>query len=387
MRSLNNLVSAPPSVSVVGRFPPPLDGQAVVTATLADLLDRAHGGPLAVERFSLSAPEGDVREDVSRAARMQHYLGAGARLRTWASGASGGPVLWPAVSPSPLGHLRDVGTILPALGREREVYAVVHRGDFHTLFQHPVTRWTAPRLVRRLSGIVFNSPGLAERCAPWVPAEKRLTMRNTIGPDVQVTPEAARAKTERPIAGRPVRLLYLSGMIPTKGYLVVLDAVAELVRRGVAVEATFAGRWPGPEAERAFWARAEASGASPSVRHLGGVSDRAQVRDLYLDADLFVLPTTYPIEAQPVTIVEALNAATPILATRHASIPEMIEDGTSGLLVAPEAGPLADAVERASAPGLWPHLARGARARYDAAFSNDVVRAAWLDLLGLGSLA
>ena len=376
----------PRSVSVVGRFPPPLDGQAVVTRTLADLLDRERGGPLAVSRFSLSAPEADVREDVSVAARLGHYLGAGARLRRWAAGQPPGPVLWPAVSPSPLGHLRDLAVTLPALGG-REVYAVVHRGDFHTVFEHPLTRHTAPRLVRRLAGIVFNSEGLAERCAPWVPAGKRLLVPNTIGPDVQASPEAAAAKSRRGIAGRPARLLYLSGMIESKGYLVVLDAVAELVRRGVAVEATFAGRWPGPEAQHAFEARAQASGAAAAVRHLGGVSDRDAVRRLYLEADLFLLPTTYPIEAQPLTIVEALSASTPVLATRHASIPEMIEDGTSGLLVAPEAAPLADAVQRAIAPEAWPRLSRGARARYDAVFSPAAVRARWLGVLGDAALA
>ncbi|MEL6616771.1 MAG: glycosyltransferase [Bacteroidota bacterium] len=353
----------------------------MVTRTLADLLDRERDGPLAVGRFSLTAPEGDVLSGASHGARLRHALGARGRLRDWVAARPPGPVLWPAVSPSPLGHLRDIGVVLPALGGEREIYAVVHRGDFHTLFQHPVTRWTASRLVRRVAGVVFLSEGLAERCSTWIPSAKRLVVPNTIGPDVEASPEAARTKAEREIGGRPLRLLFLSGMIPSKGYLVVLDAVAELLRRGVAVEATFAGRWPSAEAEQAFHARAEASGAARAVTHLGGVSDRAAVGRLFAEADLFLLPTTYPIEAQPLTILEALSAGTPVISTRHASIPEMIEDDTSGLLVAPEAGPLADAVERAAEPERWRALSQGARARYDAAFSPAAVRDRWLDLL------
>ncbi|OZC03094.1 glycosyltransferase family 4 protein [Rubricoccus marinus] len=369
------------SVAIVGRFPPPLDGQAVVTRTLADLLDREHGGTLDVRRFNLSAPEGDQISDVSRGDRLKHYLGAGARLRTWASSLPAGPILWPSVSPSVMGHLRDVGTVLPALGREREVYAVVHRGDFHTQFEHPLTRWTAPGLIRRLAGVVFLSHGLAERCAQWIPPEKRIVVHNTIGPDVEVPPEAARAKSERSVSGRPVRVLFLSGMIPSKGYLVVLDAIAELQHRGVEVEATFAGRWLSAEDERAFWTRAHAPGAARAVRHLGGVSDRAEIQRLYLDADFFVLPTTYPIEAQPLTIIEALSAATPVIATRHASIPEMIEDGVSGRFAAPDANALADAVEASMEPNVWFALSRGARARYDAAFAPEAVRAQWMELL------
>ena len=372
-------VPTPHSVAVVGRFPPPLDGQAVVTATLAGLLDRRGEGPYDVRRFNLSAPEGDVRADISRAARLGHYLSSGRRLRRWLAEAPPGPVLWPAVSPSLLGHLRDLATVLPACG-DRPLYAIVHRGDFHRLFERAATRHTAPRLVRRVSGIVFNSPALAERCAAWVPEAKRPVVPNSIGPDVAASAEEAAARLADPPDGRPLRLLYLSGMIPTKGYLVVLDAVAELVRRGVPVEATFAGRWPDAGAERAFHARAEASGAARAVRHLGGVRDRDRVRRLYLAADLLLLPTTYPVEAQPLTIIEALSAGTPVVATPHASIPEMIGDGTSGLLVPPQDPvALADAAE--AARPRWAALSRGARARFEAAFAPDAVRERWVRLL------
>lgn len=170
-------------------------------------------------------------------------------------------------------------------------------------------------------------------------------------------------------------------MIPSKGYLAVLDAVAELVRRGTPVDATFAGRWPSESAERDFWTRAHASGAAPSVRHLGGVSDREAIRDLYLGADLFLLPTQYPIEAQPLTIIEALSAGTPVISTAHASIPDMIVDGKSGLLVAPKPGPLADAIAAATEPHRWRALSTEARARYESTFSPGAVRDAWTDLL------
>ncbi len=66
----------------------------------------------------------------------------------------------------------------------------------------------------------------------------------------------------------------------------------------------------------------------------------------YLKAfDLFVLPSVK--EGQPWAILEAMAAAKPIVATNIAGIPEMIENGKSGLLVEP-ADPvaLANAIER-----------------------------------------
>ncbi|MEM6325763.1 MAG: glycosyltransferase [Bacteroidota bacterium] len=281
-----------------------------------------------------------------------------------------------------MGHLRDLATVVSPLGR-RAIVAVVHHGDFHQLFSSPATRTSALRLVRRLSGIVFNTPGLAERCAPWVPDEKRFVCPNTTSAHTHLSDEAFRARRTERTDGSPIRLLYLSGMIPSKGYLDVLETVGVLCQRGVAVRATFAGRWPNANAEAAFQARTEALGVTSVVEHLGGVSDRYAVRELYLNADAFVLPTTYPTEAHPLTIMESLNAGTPVIATAHASIPEMIEDGRSGLLIPPHApSALADAVEYLSDLHTWRSFSVAARARYVSHFAPTIVRAWWLALLG-----
>lgn len=370
---------------VVGRFPPPLDGQAVATRTLAELLadgggDAHHSG---VRRVDLSAPEAEVRRDEPAWRRMLHYLGTRRRIRAALADAPGAPVLWTTISPKPLGHLRDRVAVASAFGRGRAVLALVHHGDFDRLFRHPATRGSAARLIGRLRGLVFLSEALAGRCAPWVPAAKRFVVPNTTAADTHLPREAWHGLRTRRADGEPLRLLYLSGMIPDKGYRDVLDAVGVLAGRGVPVRATFAGRWPSDSARRSFEARVGELGVGERVQHLGSVSDRGRVRRLYLDADAFLLPTTYPTEAQPLTILEALNAGTPVVATAHASIPEMIDDGRSGLLVPPHRpAALADAVERLRPAEVWGAFSDAARARYEAAFAPDAVRRRWLDLLG-----
>lgn len=383
---------APPRVVVVGRFPPPLDGQAVATARLADLLADGRGGPFRVGRVDVGAPEGErLVTPGGGPGRAVHFLRLPARLRRALAAWPDAPVVWPSISPSPLGHARDLLTVAPAF-RGRPVVAVVHRGDFERLFRSPLTAATGRALVRRLRAVVFLTDGLAARCAPFVPAAKRWVVPNTVDDAaVPAPPEVAAARaaragrlaTERAAGAGGVRLLYLSGMIPSKGYGDVLEALAALRGRGVEATATFAGRWPSAEAEAAFRARAAALGVDAAVRVLGGVSDRAAVRRLYLDADVFVLPTTYPVEAQPLTVIEALAAGTPVVVTRWAGLPEMVDDGGEGAFVdAGAPGQIADAAVRLAAPDAWRAASTAARARFDRQFSPAVVGAQWRAHLG-----
>ena len=367
----------PDPLYVVGRFPPPLDGQAIATARLADLLDIP---PLAVSRVNVGAPEGEHLALTSSLKRGVHFLTVRKALRE-ALVHDAAPVLWPSISPSPLGHRRDLWSVAPAL-RGHPTVGVVHRGDFASLFTRPLTARSGRRLIESLTGLVFLTDGLAERCAPFVPAEKRHVIPNTIdgslipSPDVLETSRIHRAERDG------IRLLYLSGMILSKGYGAVLDALHVLRQRGHEAHATFAGRWPSDDAESAFRSRIRQLELATSVTLLGGVSDREEARELYLNADVFVLPTTYPVEAQPLTILEALASGTPVVVSAHAGIPEMISEGQEGRFASPsDATAIAEAIEAICAPGHWTVHSRAARTRFDTAFSPEIVQRQWLKLV------
>ena len=370
-------MSAP--VHVVGRFPPPLDGQAVATDSLADLLVRLDYD---VTRHNVGAPEGEhlgVDGSRSRLRRLPHYVGLPAKLPRSLSGPAGEPVLWTSVSPSVLGHARDRALVVPAFGR-RPVVGVVHVGDFDRLFRSPLTAASGRALVRRLRALVFLSEALAARCALYVPEAKRWVVPNTI--DAAAIPSVAEVEAARVRRiGRPgTRVLFLSGMFPSKGYGDVLDALAMLRDRGHDARGQFVGRWPSEDAERAFRARIETLRLGDRVEVVGGV-ERGRIRGLLLDADVLALPTTYPREAQPLTVIEALAAGTPVVVTRHASLPEMVT-GPEGRFVAPGApSEIADAIVEVGAPDRWIDASRAARVRFESAFSPEAVGARWRELL------
>ncbi|MDX1548699.1 MAG: glycosyltransferase family 4 protein [Rhodothermales bacterium] len=370
----------PAPLHILGRFPPPIDGQTMATERLAGLLADAY----AVRRLSTSAPESDhVKADVRlRLGRVRHYLRLRRRLRAALAEAPAAPVLWASISPAPLGHLRDVAATLPAFAPGQPVHAVVHRGDFDRVFRHPLTAATARRLVRRLRGVVFLTNALADACAPWIPDAQRVVIPNTIDEAVRCTEGEVAEKQARRAAREELRLLFLSNMIPSKGYRDVLGALPRLRAQGLAVRADFVGRWENDADRAAFEAFVRAEGLAEHVIHHGGVRDRATIRRLYLEADVFLLPTYYPTEAQPLTILEALNAGTPVVATRHAGIPEMVREGEEALFVPPrDPEAVAEAVVRLADTDAWAGFSARARRRFVDAFSPEAVRQQWLALL------
>jgi len=61
--------------------------------------------------------------------------------------------------------------------------------------------------------------------------------------------------------------------------------------------------------------------------------ERHDIPAILIAFDVFVLPSL--TEGFPLTILEALAAARPVVATRAGGIPEIIQDKTTGLLVEP----------------------------------------------------
>jgi glycosyltransferase involved in cell wall biosynthesis len=290
-------------------------------------------------------------------------------------------VLWHSVSPTTLGHLRDAVATVPAFGPRRPVYAVLHRATFERLSRSALTRRSARALVRRVDAFVFQSEHLARRCAAVVPPEKRVVIPHTVDEAAACTAgEVGRRLADGP--GRPLRLLFLSHMIREKGYLDVVEAAGRLRQRGVPFRLDMAGGWPRDGDRAAFEARVRAAGVADAVVHHGALRDRAEVRRLHLAADVFLLPTYHPTETQPIAILEALGAGTPVVSVDRPILHDIVPGGGGGALVPPRApGALADAVERLAEPGAWAAAAAAARARYEAAFAPEAVRDRWLALL------
>ena len=163
----------------------------------------------------------------------------------------------------------------------------------------------------------------------------------------------------------PVRALCVATLQEKKGHAVLLDAIAG--SDGLArLELDLVGDGPRRDALRG---RVRELGLDDRVRFHGSLPE-PEVRRLLGAADMFVLPSVVASDGQmeglPVALIEALACGVPAVSTRLSGIPELIEDGVTGLLAEPG--------DAASLRGRIAELLEGS-AQLDAARGRRLVEA------------
>ncbi|HTM58203.1 MAG TPA: glycosyltransferase [Candidatus Udaeobacter sp.] len=170
-----------------------------------------------------------------------------------------------------------------------------------------------------------------------------------------------------------------------KGQDVLLEAAAEIVRRGLEFTLLFAG--VGSRRDE-LEARAGTLGLVRRVEFLGQVDE---LGPLLRAADAVVLPSRW--EGLPLTLLEAMARGRPVIASAVGGVPEVVEDRANGLLVpAGDAGALADALERVhrfpdAAAALGEEAARLVEESYTWDRVTAQFEAVYDDVLGLASFS
>lgn len=143
-------------------------------------------------------------------------------------------------------------------------------------------------------------------------------------------PVAGRAEARAELGlGNAVVGIMAAGMVPVKGHAYLLQAIAHLNSRapGHGVKILLAG--DGPEREN-LERMVVYNGIDFVVRFMGFCTN---MRTLYTAADFFVLPSLN--EGLPISILEAMAYGLPVIATKVGGVPELVVEGTTGLLVLP----------------------------------------------------
>jgi glycosyltransferase involved in cell wall biosynthesis len=194
-------------------------------------------------------------------------------------------------------------------------------------------------------------------------AERTVVIRNAVPLD-----ERPRGPHDRP---RPL-LVAVGRLKAPKDFVTLVRAFALLPPE--AFEALIVGE--GPD-RRTLEAELRRLGLEDRVRLAG---ERHDVPVLLAGADIFVLSSVS--EGLPVSVLEAMAAELPVVASRVGGLPELVVEGETGLLVSPgDSVELAAALERLVADrDLRRRLGAAGRAYAEAHFDPDSFRRAHVDL-------
>lgn len=294
------------------------------------------------------APVPRMPDGLEGAGRVPGFV---AKLRRWQPAVFHAHLTWPLACK--FGLMAAILARVPAIVATEQVF-VDFKLDWSISLQQrliavgvgrylPVSHDLAHRLQQRLH----------------IPSRKMQVIYNGIPPETFNRPcnSSQTARVDQ-TSGRPI-VLTVARLDKQKGHTFLLEAAA------LVPEAQFVLVGDGPE-RGALESQAAALGLRDRVQFLGYQS---AVPELLAGCDFFVLPSLY--EGLPLSIMEAMAAGKPVIATAIGGTDEVIVPDDTGLLVPPANAPaLATAIQTLLADSaLARRLALAGQARVTTMFS------------------
>lgn len=259
--------------------------------------------------------------------------------------------------------LKDVLAVRMA-GRHRCVVTV----------NHP-TPWgeteRSKRMLTRLAAVLAHKIVVISRATRQVLLEAGVPARKIAlipcgMPVPDARPNRAQARARSGLPEEAFIVGTLARLVAHKGIADLVEAAARVPDPNTELRLAVAGEGP----ERGALEALATERLKDRAIFLGRVPD---VNDFYAACDVFALPSH--LEGFGLVYAEAAFHGIPSIGTNVGGCPDVVEDGQTGLLVAPgDAAALARALERLQAdPALRQRLGEAARARAHAEFTEQVM--------------
>lgn len=272
----------------------------------------------------------------------------------------------------PGGFYCRTATVAASMLPELRVFHVVHGMAEPARGLSKLFEWCIDRLIDRRSRVLTVSNATASRLVAV------RAIHQAVAVIYNGIPESPPSRADK---SSTFRVLHVGYFDWNKNQRLLIEALAVLRRYGLDdVEVRFVGEDAGEGYMTRCQALAEELGVARRVRFSGFV-DAMEV--CYAQADVFVLCSHR--EGLPVSILEAMRAGKPVVATRVGGIAEQIEDGVCGFLV-PVGDSEALAVKLGQLkqdPDLRARLGRAARMRYESTFTTSRMIAEYSKMLEL----
>ncbi|KXY68739.1 glycosyltransferase family 4 protein [Bacillus paranthracis] len=303
-------------VCLIGQFPPPIHGlsKALETIVQSDYLK---------DKYELNCV--DIKDNKRFISNLRKIEKMDADMYYF------------TISQTKFGNLRDMIILWRLLTKRKKVIIHYHGGYYKELYSNLnfVQKRINKKLISRIDRMIALSHGLKVIFEDVIEYEKIRVCENYIEDSSLIGNEDFNMKIKRMYEGKKtLEVVYLSNFIKTKGYYDVLQAANQLKGNGKDIQFSFAGGFFSKQEKEEFFSYIQENNLQDIVTYHGVVKGEKK-KELLLNADVFALPTYYPKEGQPISIIEAMGNGLAIITTEHAGIPDIVNP-ENGYLINPQ---------------------------------------------------
>lgn len=314
------------TILIIGPTPPPFHGVSAATRILLD--------SLASQRFSVIHLDTADRRGIAHVDQPDLW-DVLLFLRQWVACLfmlvrNRPQICYLPLSQSRIGFIRDSFFMLPAFFVEASVVAHLHGGNFDQVYAQGgrVFQRYVDVVLRRVAKYVVLGNMLKPMFSPWATPECVAVVPNGV-PDFFAT-ERGEKETGNPAK---FRVVFLSTLSRQKGLFVLIDAMALVAAESPEAELHIAGPWWGTGTEEMAHRQVLATRLTERVIFHGPLVGENKMRFLRL-GDVFVFPGLQQ-EGQPLTVLEAMSAGLPVIATDRGCLRETVVENVTGFIVPP----------------------------------------------------
>ena len=251
-------------------------------------------------------------------------------------------IVYFTISESLAGNIKDIFTYIVCIRRLGRMIVHLHGGAGMRVLMRGrwgVLRWINSLFLRRVAAVIVLGQRHMDVFNGAAPTGSLHIVPNFSPDDLFVNESAIASKFE---ICTPLRIIFVSNLIPGKGHeelLAAFESLAPSLQDRIRID--FAGAFESENARESFL---RAIKPHPQIAYRGVVKGDAK-RRLFQGAHVFCLPTYYPYEGQPISILEAYAAGCAVITTDHSGIFDIFESERNGIAVAQRSpSSLADAI-------------------------------------------
>ncbi len=244
------------------------------------------------------------------------------------------------ISQTKSGNLRDLVIFKLLELQHKKCLIHLHGGYYRQLIDNDMADWQRKanyKVIKKSAGVIVLSKSLKKIFEGMIDDDKIFVVENCVDDKYRLTDREIEEKLATLENKKVLHVLWLSNFIRSKGYSYVLEmAKNERERVNTGAEKRFhfdfAGKFFEDNEKTYFESYVKENELEEYVTYhgvVGGKKKRALLKECYI----FALPTRYPNEGQPISILEAMGSGMFIITTDHAGIPDIVEDGVNGVVM------------------------------------------------------